>query len=241
MSKKKARLKEKKDSQQTSSESLFNYKINQRYHLSDKQLEFVNLARKEETKIILCDGVAGTSKTFLSVLIALEMLKERKINEIIYVRSIVESASRSLGSLPGEMESKFYPYSIPLLEKCDELIEPSVSNNLLKNGYIRCLPVNYLRGTTFKDCVVIIDENQNNSRQEITTIISRFGQNCKMFIIGDSFQSDIKESGFKLIFDAFNTEISQQHGIFCKRFGKEDIVRSKLLRYIVEVLENIKK
>lgn len=217
-----------------------NFKINLKYHLSEKQIDFTTLSKDDNTNIVICDGPAGTSKTFLSVLVALEMLKAKKIHEIIYVRSIVESASKKLGSLPGEVDDKFKPWIMPLVEKCDELIGTHTVNQLIDSELIRCIPVNFLRGSTFKDCVVIVDEAQNLEMNEIVTILTRFGKNCKMFIIGDTLQSDIHKECFRRIHDTFSDAVSQSNGIRSFSFTEEDIMRSKLLKFIVSKVKNLK-
>lgn len=217
-----------------------NFRIQQKYHLTERQLEFINLAENENTNMIICDGPAGTSKTYCSVFVALKILQQKKCSEILYIRSIVESATRKLGSLPGEVDEKFKPWSIPLLEKCDELIGSHIADDLLKSNLIKCIPVNFLRGSTFKDCVVIIDEAQNLEMSEIITILTRFGRNCKMFIIGDTLQSDIAKTCFKSVFNVFSGDDSSGNGIHTFAFSEEDITRSKLLRYIVAKVKGLK-
>lgn len=217
-----------------------NFRIQQKYHLTERQLEFITLAENENTNMIICDGPAGTSKTYCSVFVALKILQQKKCSEILYIRSIVESATRKLGSLPGEVDEKFKPWSIPLLEKCDELIGSHIADDLLKSNLIKCIPVNFLRGSTFKDCVVIIDEAQNLEMSEIITILTRFGRNCKMFIIGDTLQSDIAKTCFKSVFNVFSGDDSSGNGIHTFAFSEEDITRSKLLRYIVAKVKGLK-
>lgn len=218
---------------------LTNFKIDQKFHLNDHHKEFVENALDDNANIIFADGPAGSSKTYLSVFAALTMLREKKIDEIIYIRSIVESATRKLGSLPGEVDEKFKPWSIPLIEKCDELVGAQVTNILFENNYLKSIPVNFLRGSTFASCAVIVDESQNLERSELVTILTRFGKNCKMFVIGDSQQSDIQKSGFERIMKAFDTEDSRNHGIRCFHFSEDDITRSKLLKFIVGVVKKI--
>ncbi|NBP04020.1 MAG: hypothetical protein EBU90_28785, partial [Proteobacteria bacterium] len=201
-----------------------NFKIDQKFHLNDHHKTFVEKA----------------SKTYLATYVALSMLKEKKIDEIVYIRSIVESASRKLGSLPGEVDDKFKPWSIPLVEKCDELVGKQITNMLFESGYLKCIPVNFLRGSTFTNSAVIVDEAQNLEHSELVTILTRFGKNCKLFVIGDSLQSDIPKSGFDKIISAFNTGESHEHGINAFHFTHEDITRSKLLKYIVKVISSIK-
>lgn len=216
------------------------FRITQKFHFTDKQREFETLSKDPNTNIVFCDGPAGTAKTYISVYIALQMLSEKKISEIVYIRSIVESGSKKLGSLPGDIDDKFGPWVTPLLEKCDELIGLNTTNTLVEHGYIRCVPVNLLRGVTMKDCVVIVDESQNLDYEELVTILTRFGRNCKMFIIGDTFQSDIHRTSFKIMHDTFGTTASKENGIFSIELTEADITRSKLLRFIVTQLQQSK-
>ena len=159
-----------------------NFKIDQKFHLNDHHKAFVEKAMNDESQIMFCDGPAGSSKTYLAVYVALSMLREKKIDEIVYIRSIVESATRKLGSLPGEVDDKFKPWSIPLIEKCDELVGKHITEMLFQSDYLKSIPVNFLRGATFTNNVVIVDEAQNLEHSELVTILTRFGKNCKLFI-----------------------------------------------------------
>lgn len=218
------------------------FDITQQYKLNDTHKEFVQSCFKQSTKILMVDGPAGSSKTYLSVYVALSLLKQQQIKEIVYIRSVVESATKKLGYLPGDEDMKFKPWSLPLVEKCDELIGMIETNNLLGSELIKCTPVNFLRGTTFKDVAVIVDEAQNLELNELITILTRFGNNSKLFLIGDSMQSDINgKSGFRKIYDAFNTKESAENGILNFKFTHNDITRSELLKYIIGVVENLKK
>jgi phosphate starvation-inducible PhoH-like protein len=217
-----------------------NFKIDQKFHLNDHHKAFVEKAMNDESQIMFCDGPAGSSKTYLAVYVALSMLREKKIDEIVYIRSIVESATRKLGSLPGEVDDKFKPWSIPLIEKCDELVGKHITEMLFQSDYLKSIPVNFLRGATFTNNVVIVDEAQNLEHSELVTILTRFGKNCKLFVIGDSLQSDIQKSGFEKIMGAFDTADSNSNGIHTFHFTEEDITRSKLLKFIVKVIAGIK-
>ncbi len=217
-----------------------NFKIDQKFHLNDHHRAFVDKAIDDSSQILFCDGPAGSSKTYLAVYVALSMLRDKKIDEIVYIRSIVESATRKLGSLPGEVDEKFKPWSIPLIEKCDELVGKQITEMLFQSDYLKSIPVNFLRGATFTNNVVIVDEAQNLEHSELVTILTRFGKNCKLFIIGDSLQSDIQKSGFANIMKAFDTDVSRENGIQTFHFTEEDITRSKLLKFIVKVIASIK-
>ena len=217
-----------------------NFKIDQKFHFNDHHKAFVEKAMDETSQILFCDGPAGSSKTYLAVYVALTMLRDKKIDEIVYIRSIVESATRKLGSLPGEVDEKFKPWSIPLIEKCDELVGKQITEMLFQSDYLKSIPVNFLRGATFTNNVVIVDESQNLEHSELVTILTRFGKNCKLFIIGDSLQSDIQKSGFEKIMKAFDTDESNNNGIHAFHFTEEDITRSKLLKFIVKIIASIK-
>ena len=217
------------------------YRIQQKYNLTEVHDNFLEVCFRDNCKMSLIDGPAGSAKTYLSVYVALQLLRTRKVQEIIYIRSIVESASKSMGSLPGEVEEKYLPWSLPLLEKLNELLDSTTINTLMSESFIKCVPVNYTRGVTFKNAYVIVDEAQNLTREELTTILTRFGHESKYIVIGDSQQSDIgNRSGFKAIYDAFNTEESVDLGINVFTFTELEIVRSEILKYIVKVLQRSK-
>lgn len=206
-------------------------------HLTDNQLNFYYQTQGPKTNMIFVDGPAGTAKTQVAVYGALELLKNREIDRIIYVRTIVESSSRSIGALPGELEDKFLYYSMPLIDKLNEMTEVTTYKSLMEQEYIKAIPVNFARGLTFHNSAVIVDESQNFCRSELSTILSRFGRNSKYFVIGDGKQSDIKDSGFKEVFNAFDTEFSRKNEIHCLKFDHTDIVRSPTLKHITQVLK----
>ena len=183
------------------------FEIKCKFELNDVHKTALQLMTLDKTKIVFIDGPAGSNKTYLSVMAGLTLLAEKKVSNIVYIRSVVESASKSIGALPGEIEDKFRPWSIPLMEKLDELIPKTASFNLLKEDQIKCIPVNFVRGMTFHNSFVIVDEIQNFDLKEATTILTRFGQNSKYAVVGDSKQSDIgSKSGFAQILKAFDDE-----------------------------------
>ena len=222
----------------TKKEWYLNYKINNQFKLNEVHNSFMEIMLYKDTKMVFVDGPAGSAKSYLAVYGALQMLLKKQVQQIVYIRSIVESASKSIGSLPGEIGDKFHPWSLPLLEKMDELVGPKISGELMKNNYVKCLPVNFVRGLTFRDSFVIIDESQNLDSKELTTILTRFGENSKYVVIGDSFQSDIgSKNGFTKIRSAFDDKESEDKGIHNFVFGPNEVVRSEILKFIVKKLE----
>lgn len=217
------------------------FKINQKFAPSENQKLFLDAAFHPSTLVVFNEGPAGTCKSYYAAYSALKMLKDGKIDEIIYIRSIVESAKKSMGSLPGEVGEKFRPWMKPLLEKCDELVGSHVADDLLKAGLIRCEPVNYLRGSTFKNCAVIVDEAQNLEFEELVTILTRVGENCKMLILGDSFQSDIRRAHFTTIKDGFSDSEADEKGFRQINYTLDDCRRNELLKFIIGRLDRLKR
>ena len=193
--------------------------------------------------LYLTNNCIVTHNTVLAVYSALLLLNQKKVSDLIYVRTIVESASISLGSLPGTVESKVEHFISVLNDKLEELLPTGDIKKLLADERIKGLPVNYLRGASYNAKVVILDEFQNATFSEITTALTRIGKFTKYFVLGDPMQTDLKhkeQSGFKPMFDIFNTEQARAEGIYCVEFGKEDIMRSEILKFIVEQIENYK-
>ncbi len=215
---------------------LMDFKIRKPFYMKPKHRDFYNTIHETNTQMSFVDGLAGTAKTYIAVYAALEMLKNEDVEKIVYIRSVVESADKSLGSLPGEIDDKFSPYMMPLIEKVTELCGPGTCGMLKSKGLIDAIPVNFVRGLTFNNTCVIVDEAQNLTKGELTTILTRFGRGSKYIVCGDGKQSDVKQSGFKNVFDRFNSVECEDKGIYAFKFGNAEIVRSKILRYICERL-----
>ena len=226
------------DSSHLSENFVTNFRIQQPYELRPVHKQFLDLIQHDDTNLIFVSGPSGTAKTFLSVLGGLMLLSNKEVEKIVYIRSIVESASKSLGSLPGEVDEKFFPWSLPLYDKLDEIVDPAVKQSLIDNQLIKCLPVNFARGLTFHNSFVIIDEAQNLTEQELITVLTRFGDKTKYVIVGDEAQSDINgRSGFRKIKHKFKDEKYPENGIHTLKFEKTEVVRSKILQLIIEALE----
>lgn len=213
--------------------------IKQRPDLTENQKKLINLALDKNTKIIFIKGPAGTSKTYTAILAALLLLNSKRISDIHYVRSIVESSDNKMGFLKGDENEKMAPYIQPLLDKLDELLPAQDINYLINEGRVKGFPIGFLRGLSWNAKAIIADECQNFSFKEIVTLITRIGEFSRFFLLADPKQSDIHKSGYMQIYTAFNTEESRNKGIYCVELTEKDIVRSEILKYIVSVIENI--
>jgi phosphate starvation-inducible PhoH-like protein len=209
--------------------------------LSEKQKKFVDIALDPECKIIFVSGPAGSTKTYMAVFAALRQLRQDGELDLLYVRTAIESAEKGLGALPGTIEDKFNPYMAPLEDKLDEMLPKTttIKQELIKSGRVQAMPINFLRGASWLNKIVIADESQNFTFRELVTLITRIGEGTKLFVCGDTMQSDINgKSGFNDMIKVFDDDESRDRGIYCFKFNESDIFRSEILKYIVKKLKN---
>lgn len=209
--------------------------------LTEKQKQLLQIIFDNDSKIIFISGPAGTSKTYVAIYGALQLYNMNNERGITYVRTIAESGEKSLGALPGEMAEKINPYMMPMNEKLDELLIPGQASTIKEKEIVKGMPINYLRGASWRDEIVIADESQNFTFKELTTLMTRLGEGSKLIICGDPMQSDINgKSGFADMYSIFNDQESQARGIHTFHFGAEDILRSKILKYVISKIQNKK-
>jgi phosphate starvation-inducible protein PhoH and related proteins len=209
--------------------------------LDDKQLHFLEKSLSPKTKLMFVSGPAGTAKTYMAVYSALRLLGSNDSLDLLYVRTVIESAEKGLGALPGDLDEKFNPYIAPLMDKLDEMLPKTstIKKDLLNKGRISAVPINFLRGANWRHKVVIADEAQNFTFKELTTLVTRAGEGSRIFVCGDPMQSDINgRSGFVDMFNIFNDAASKRKGIECFEFSNEDIKRSAILKFIISKLSN---
>ena len=210
--------------------------------LTDRQKRFAEIATKPETKVMFVSGPSGSTKTYMAVYSALQCLKADKALDLLYVRTAIESADKGLGALPGTLEEKINPYMAPLEDKLAELLPQNntLKHELLNGGRIQAMPINFLRGASWDNKIVVADESQNFTFKELVTLITRIGENTKLLICGDVMQSDIgHKSGFSEMYSIFNDTESVNKGIHCFGFKESDILRSQILKYIIKKIKGV--
>jgi phosphate starvation-inducible PhoH-like protein len=208
---------------------------------TEKQKQIISLFLDKNTKMLILKGCAGTSKTTLAMYCGLQLLKEKRVSDLVLIRTAVESADSKLGFLPGTLEEKYEAYIAPFNDKFQELLPGNQIEKLQKDNRLTACPVNFVRGLHFAAKFVCCDEIQNATIKEIHTLVSRVGEFSKVFMCGDPEQSDINgRSGFNAFYDAFNNEDARNHGIYCIELGEEDIVRSEFCKYITKIFKTIK-
>ena len=207
---------------------------------TDKQKEFFKIALNHDTKIVFVNGPAGTAKTLLSVYCGLQLLNMKAISDIMYLRSAVESSDSKLGYLPGTAEDKLRFYNMPFLDKLDELLPNTRAEKLENEGRISMFPVNFARGMNWTNKCVILDEAQNSSMKEITTVLTRLGKGSRCFVLADPMQTDLKGNqacgGFESMFTTFSDPESIDKGVHTFNFTEDDIMRSELCKFVIKKL-----
>lgn len=185
--------------------------------------------------LIFAIGPAGTGKTYTAIALAVKALKNREIKKIILSRPAVE-AGENLGFLPGDLKEKIDPYLQPLYDALQDMIPPRKLEDFLKDDIIQIAPLAYMRGRTLSNAFVILDEAQNTTINQLKMFLTRMGLNTKFIVTGDVTQIDLpRRSNSGLIF-AMNL-LKKIEGISIVHFNKNDIVRHRLVREIVEAYE----
>ena len=204
---------------------------------SENQQQLIEAYEKND--MVFAVGPAGTGKTYLSIALAVKALKEKTIKKIILSRPAVE-AGEKLGFLPGDMKDKIDPYLQPLYDALEDMIPAVKLQDMMEKHIIQIAPLAFVRGRTLSDAVVILDEAQNTTSQQIRMFLTRMGMNTKMIITGDLTQIDLpreQRSGLK---EALKI-LDGVEGIGVVKLGQKDIVRHKLVTRIVNAYDKYDK
>ena len=189
----------------------------------------------ETNDLLFAIGPAGSGKTYTAIALAVRSLKNKEIKKIILSRPAVE-AGEKLGFLPGDMKEKIDPYLQPLYDALQDMITPPKLRDYLETGVIQIAPLAFMRGRTLSDAVVILDEAQNTTTQQIKMFLTRMGLNTKMIVTGDVTQIDLPIQQKSGLIDALET-LKGIKGIAKVQFDVKDIVRHRLVQRIVEAYE----
>ncbi len=200
---------------------------------SENQQKLIDAYEKND--MVFAVGPAGTGKTYLSIALAVRALKDKTAKKIILSRPAVE-AGEKLGFLPGDMKDKIDPYLQPLYDALEDMLPAVKLQDMMEKRTIQIAPLAFMRGRTLSDAIVILDEAQNTTSQQIRMFLTRMGTNTKMIITGDLTQVDLpheQRSGLK---EALGI-LESVEGIGVVYLGQKDIVRHKLVTRIVNAYE----
>jgi phosphate starvation-inducible protein PhoH and related proteins len=202
-----------------------------------RQRQYINALRQRD--LTFCVGPAGTGKTFLAVVVAVQALLSNEFEKLILTRPAVE-AGEKLGFLPGDLQQKVNPYLRPLYDAINEFIDPEKVPNLMERGVIEVAPLAYMRGRTLNNAFIIVDEAQNTTPAQMKMVLTRLGFHSRMVITGDITQTDLlphQESGLSV---ALRILKNVQGISFCE-FSQKDVVRHALVQRIVAAYEQHEK
>ncbi len=192
-----------------------------------------------KNNIVFAVGPAGTGKTYLAIAHALKEILEKKKRKLVLTRPVVE-AGESLGFLPGDLNQKISPYLRPLYDAIDSLIPFNVITKLEENRIIEIAPLAYMRGRSLKDCYILLDEAQNTTKEQMKMFLTRLGEGSKAIITGDITQIDLPSRKKSGLIHALEV-LKDVKEINFSYFGAGDIVRSSLVKEIVNAYENEEK
>jgi phosphate starvation-inducible protein PhoH and related proteins len=194
----------------------------------------------KNNEITIVSGLPGTGKTFLACAEALKLIKTRpKYKKILLVKSVIQLPGEELGFLPGDLKDKLDPYMISFIDNFEKIIGESLTNKLRELGLIQIQPLAFVRGRSIDNTIIIVDEAQNISIQNMRTLMTRIGDNSKMVILGDVKQKDIKNpknSSLEVVIDKFKGI----DGFGCVSLrNPDDIVRNPIIKIIEKVFEEL--
>ncbi|MDD7589658.1 PhoH family protein [Bullifex porci] len=204
------------------------------YPKSPKQAEFINLLNLNQ--ICFAVGPAGTGKTFLAIAHALSQLLTGKKQKIVLTRPVVE-AGESLGFLPGDLSQKLNPYLKPLYDSMEYLLTPAQIKKLEENGSIEISPLAYMRGRSINKAVIILDEAQNTTKNQMKMFLTRLGESSQAIITGDITQIDLPKKSESGLVHALSI-LHDIESLSITEFSKNDIIRSRIVKEIISCYDN---
>lgn len=197
------------------------------------QRHFLDLIIKHD--LVFGIGPAGTGKTFLAMILALDALLRGDVQRIVLARPAVE-AGEALGFLPGDLKEKLLPYLRPLYDAMDEVLGPIEARKLIETGVVEIAPLAYMRGRTLGKCFALLDEAQNTTRSQMMMFLTRLGEGSKMVVTGDVTQIDLPSKQESGLVEAHKT-LSNVDGVYFHQFDHRDVVRHPLVSKIISAYE----
>lgn len=179
--------------------------------------------------ITVASGPPGSGKTLISVYSALDSFFKMQYGKIIFTRPCIEADGENLGFLPGDLNEKISPYMMPIFDFLDDYMDRLTVERMILDGKITTLPLAFMRGFTFRNAFVLLDECQNTTPKQMKMFLTRIGENCKVVMTGDPNQSDIR--GINGLTDIV-TRLDNVPDVGIIRLEEEDIVRHEIVKMV---------
>lgn len=203
---------------------------------NETQKKFVNSIKDNE--ITICNGPAGTGKTYVACAQALNDLKSGRYKNIVIVKSVIPIKDEEIGFLKGDLKEKMEPFLFSFVHNFQKICGEELTEFLLEKGYIKNMPIAYMRGINIDNAIIIIDEAQNLTSKKILTILTRLGKNSKMIFMGDSNQIDMKNpntSGLERMLNDFDGI----EGFGTVNFEEKDCVRHEVVKSVLNRVKEL--
>jgi len=211
--------------------------FNRVFPKSKNQAEYIRGMR--ESEICFCIGPAGTGKTFLAIAHALQMLLSKKMRKLVLTRPVVE-AGENLGFLPGDLAQKIDPYLKPLYDAMESLVPYDIINRMEETRSIEIAPLAYMRGRSLNDCMVILDEAQNTTKEQMKMFLTRIGSGTRAVITGDSTQIDLARKTDSGLLHALDI-LREVDGLNFSFLHTGDVARNPLIKKIIQAYNEREK
>ena len=200
------------------------------------QIEYVNALANKQIDLVIATGPAGTGKSLFACSNAIQSLKKKQIEKIVLTRPLVSVAEEEIGFLPGNLNNKMAIWVQPMMDIFKEHVTKKEIENLIQSNVIEITPLLYMRGRTFKNSIIIADEIQNTTPQQLLMLLTRCGSGSKMIITGDVAQSDLKEkNGLEDFIEKYKASTNVNNIIKLIQFETTDVQRSELVKQILNI------
>jgi phosphate starvation-inducible PhoH-like protein len=210
--------------------------------MNEEQDFYINCMNDPKTGIVISYGPAGTGKTLLACVDAIKKLESGKVNKIILTRPSITVEGEDLGFLPGGLTEKMSPYTQPLFDVFREFYSKDDVTGMITDGIIEVTPLAFMRGRTFKNSIIIADEMQNSTPEQMKMLTTRVGMNSTMIITGDLQQSDLgHRNGLSDLLDRMNSRKTYSGRIKVIDMSSCEVLRSPVASEMIDIYNNVER
>jgi len=200
------------------------------------QVRYVKMLKKDNVKVVLVSGVAGTGKTLIGCSYAISGLINKQIEKVIITRPTI-SMNEEYGFLPGKIDEKLHNWLIPIYDSFSSVIPSTKVKEFIQQGKIEIAPLGFIRGRTFHNSCIFVDEAQNIDCIQMKTLLTRIGYKSKMIIVGDPEQCDLKQqpNGMVDFINRLSVYPDDNYSIQHIELTEEDIMRSDVVKKVLDI------